>query len=173
MLIPAARNGQDTPPAPFTPHMFRLLAMAAQILERHLPAALRNDRGSFAALFAAFDPRSRKRPEKRPANAVITGGGCNPSPTPRRSSSTRSSSRGTPRPPDPATTSSPCSAASDHRRARRYAPVGVRRAVRNSSASSLVVVASSAALSSRQRPVNRGKRMASPASSWIWPQAAV
>jgi hypothetical protein len=74
MLIPAARNGQDTPPAPFTPHMFRLLAMAAQILEWHLPAALRNDRGSFAALFAAFDPRSRKRPEKRPANAVITGG---------------------------------------------------------------------------------------------------
>jgi hypothetical protein len=54
-----------------------------------------------------------------------------------------------------------------------YAPVGLRRAVRNNWASSRVVVASSAALSSRHRPVNRGKRMASPASSSIWPQAAV
>ena len=54
-----------------------------------------------------------------------------------------------------------------------YAPVGVRRAVRNNWASSRVVVASSAALSSRHRPVNRGKRMPSPASSSMWPQAAV
>ena len=50
---------------------------------------------------------------------------------------------------------------------------GVRRAPRNSSTSSWVVVASSAALSSRHRPVNRGKRMARPASGLISPQAAV
>ena len=52
-------------------------------------------------------------------------------------------------------------------------PVAVCRAPRNSSISSRVVVASSGDLSSRQRPVNRGKRMASPLSGSIWPQAAV
>jgi quercetin dioxygenase-like cupin family protein len=52
-------------------------------------------------------------------------------------------------------------------------PPGARREARYRSASSPVVVASSAALSSRHRPVNRGNRMASPAWSLIWPQAAV
>src|SRR6266567_3196888 len=61
-----------------------------------------------------------------------------------------------------------------HHRARdRCQLAGARRAVRNSSTSSSVVVASSGALSSRHRPVNRGKRMASPASGLIRPQAAV
>jgi hypothetical protein len=39
-----------------------------------------------------------------------------------------------------------------------------RRAVRNSSTSAPVVVASCGSLSSRRRPVNRGKRIASPCS---------
>jgi mannitol-1-/sugar-/sorbitol-6-/2-deoxyglucose-6-phosphatase len=49
---------------------------------------------------------------------------------------------------------------------------GERCAVRNSWTSSPVVVASVASLSSRQRPVNRGNRMASPASSLITPHPA-
>ncbi len=53
-----------------------------------------------------------------------------------------------------------------------YLPAGVRRARRYRSTSSPVVVASSGDLSSRQRPVNRGNRMASPASGLISPQAA-
>jgi hypothetical protein len=52
-------------------------------------------------------------------------------------------------------------------------PAGARCAVRYRPTSSSVVVASWAALSSRHRPVNRGNRMASPASGLICPQAAV
>ena len=63
-------------------------------------------------------------------------------------------------------------------RADRAAPpcahdlTGERCAVRNRSTSSPVVVASVASLSSRQRPVNRGNRMASPASSLTTPHPA-
>ena len=81
---------------------------------------------------------------------------------------------GRPAPAEPAAPVESADPAGPARQARRFQFfAGVRRAVRNSSISSWVVVASSGALSSRQRPVNRGKRMASPASSSTWPQAAV